>query len=118
MPHLVQQAFRSATSGRPAPVYLDLPSNVLCDKVETDEHPILSPQRYRATMPPVANARLIDQAAEMLVKAELPLIHTGGGVLRGGAWAEMVELAEDRQTFWQGIAHGDVGNRFFAGRIC
>ncbi|MEE8373875.1 MAG: thiamine pyrophosphate-binding protein [Dehalococcoidia bacterium] len=94
MPHLVQHAFRSATSGRPAPVYLDLPSNVLCDKVETDEHPILPPQRYRATTPPVADARLIDQAAEMLVKAELPLIHTGGGVLRGGAWAETVELAE------------------------
>ena len=94
MPHLVQQAFRAATSGRPAPVYLDLPSNVLCDRLDTAEYPILPPQRYRATTPPVADARLVEQAAEMLAQAEWPLIHAGGGVLRGGAWAEMAELAE------------------------
>ena len=41
-----------------------------------------------------ADAGLIDQAADMLAKAELPLIHTGGGVLRAAAWAEVVELAE------------------------
>ena len=94
VPHLVQLAFRAATSGRPAPVYLDLPSNVVCDKLDTDEYPILPPQRYRATTPPVADAHLIEQAAELLAKAQWPLIHTGGGVLRSGASAEVVELAE------------------------
>ncbi|MEE8174331.1 MAG: thiamine pyrophosphate-binding protein [Dehalococcoidia bacterium] len=94
VPHLVQMAFRAATSGRPAPVYLDLPSNVVCDKLDTDEYPILPPQRYRATTPPVADAHLIEQAAELLAKAQWPLIHTGGGVLRSGASAEVVELAE------------------------
>jgi acetolactate synthase-1/2/3 large subunit len=94
MPQLVQQAFRAATSGRPAPVYLDLPSNVLCEKLDAGEHPILPPQSYRAITRAVADSGLIEQAAEMLLKAEWPLIHTGGGVLRGGAWAEVVELAE------------------------
>ena len=94
VPHLVQMAFRAAASGRPAPVYLDLPSNVVCDKLDTDEYPILPPQRYRATTPQVADAHLIEQAAEMLAKAQWPLIHTGGGVLRSGASAEVVELAE------------------------
>nr|MBC7245198.1 thiamine pyrophosphate-binding protein [Chloroflexota bacterium] len=94
MPQLVQWAFRAALSGRPGPVYLDLPSNVLCDKLDTDEYPILSPRRYRADTPPVADARLIEQAAEMLVNAEWPLLHAGGGVLRAGAWPEFVELAE------------------------
>jgi len=94
MPQLVQMAFRAATSGRPAPVYLDLPSNIICEKVDTDEHPILKPGQYRPVTPPVADAGLIEQAAEMLVKAEWPLIHTGGGVLTGGAWKEVQELAE------------------------
>jgi acetolactate synthase-1/2/3 large subunit len=94
MPELVQMAFRAATSGRPAPVYLDLPSDVLCDKLDVDEFPVLSRQHYRATSFPVASAGLIEQAADMLANAEWPLIHTGGGVLRGGAWAEVVELAE------------------------
>jgi len=94
MPQLVQWAFRAATSGRPAPVYLDLPSNVLCDKLESDEYPILPPERYRATTPPVADAALIKQAAEMLANAEWPLLHAGSGVLRAGAWTELLELAE------------------------
>jgi acetolactate synthase-1/2/3 large subunit len=94
MPQLVQMAFRAATSGRPAPVYLDLPSNVVCEKVDIDEKPILQPRQYRATTPSVADAGLVEQAADMLVKAEFPLIHTGGGVLNGEAWKEIVELAE------------------------
>jgi len=94
MPELVQLAFRAATSGRPAPVYLDLPSDVLCNKIDTDVCPILPPQRYRATTRPMADAQLIEQAAEMLANAAWPLIHTGGGVLRSEAWAEVRELAE------------------------
>lgn len=94
MPHLVQMAFRAATSGRPGPVYLDLPSNVVCDKLNTEEYPIQPPQRYRATTPPVADASLIEKTAEMLANAKFPLIHTGGGVLRSGAWEEVRKLAE------------------------
>jgi len=94
MPHLVQLAIRTAVSGRPGPVYLDLPSNVLCDKLDTEACPVLPPERYRATTPPVADERLIQKAAEMLAKADFPLIHTGGGVLRSGAWEELKELAE------------------------
>jgi acetolactate synthase-1/2/3 large subunit len=94
MPHLVETAFRTAMSGRPAPVYLDLPSNVLCDKIDTAEHPILPPGRYRAMTPPVADAGLVARAADALVNAKWPLIHTGGGVLRSGAWEEVLELAE------------------------
>lgn len=94
IPELVQQAFRAATSGRPAPVYLDLPSNVLCDKIDTDTCAVLPPQRYRATTPSIADPRLIDEAADMLAQAEWPLVHTGSGVLRSGAWEEVRELAE------------------------
>ncbi|MDD1652858.1 MAG: thiamine pyrophosphate-binding protein, partial [Methanomicrobiales archaeon] len=94
MAQLVQASFRAATSGRPGPVYLDLPSNILCEKTEMMQQPILPPHRYRPTQPPVADSRLVDQAAEMLVKAKFPLIHTGGGALRAGAWAEVQQLAE------------------------
>jgi acetolactate synthase-1/2/3 large subunit len=94
MTHLVQMAFRVATSGRAGPVYLDLPSNILCEKIEMIQQPILPPHRYRPTAPPVADSRLVDRAAEMLVKAKFPLIHTGGGALRSGAWTEVRQLAE------------------------
>jgi acetolactate synthase-1/2/3 large subunit len=94
MSELVQMAFRAARSGHPAPVYLDLPSNVLCDKVDTDNFPVLPRQHYRAITPPVADASLIEQAADMLVNAEFSLIHAGAGVLRSGGWDEVRELSE------------------------
>jgi len=94
MPELVQRAFREVTSGRPAPVYLDLPADVLCQRFEAGQHPILPPERYRATTPPTADPDLVERAAEMLAEAKWPLIHAGGGVLRAGAWRELVELAE------------------------
>ncbi|MDM7999679.1 MAG: thiamine pyrophosphate-binding protein [Dehalococcoidia bacterium] len=94
MTQLVQMAFRAAVSGRPGPVYLDLPSNVLCEKTEAAQQPILPPPRYRATTPPVADSRLVEQAAEMLAKAQFPLIHTGGGAISSGAWTEVRQLAE------------------------
>lgn len=94
MTHLVQMAFRQATSGCPGPVYLDLPSNVLCEKIDTDLCPIMPPARYRPMAPPIADPTMIERAADMLVEAESPLIHPGSGVLRSGAWSEVIELAE------------------------
>ena len=94
MPQLTQWAFRAATSERPGPVYLDLPSNILCDRLDTEQYPILPAGRYRATNPPMADTAMIEEAADMLVAAEWPLLHAGSGILRSGAWNELIELAE------------------------
>ena len=94
IPHLTQWAFRAALSGRPGPVYLDLPSDVLCELVDEDEYPPLPPDHYRALKPPAGDPDLIAQAADMLANADRPLLHAGGGVLRSAAWQEFIELAE------------------------
>ena len=96
IPELVQRAFRVALSGRPRPVHLDLHVDVLTatgDEASLTYRP-LPPERYRPDRGPVAQADLIEQAARMLVEAERPLIHPGGGVLRSGAWDEVRALAE------------------------
>lgn len=94
IPELVQRAFRTATSGKPGPVHLDIPPDVLVATGDEEELTIVSPQRYRATTPPAGDPALVERAAEMLARAERPLIHAGGGVLRAGAWEELVALAE------------------------
>ncbi|MGQ9585819.1 MAG: thiamine pyrophosphate-binding protein [Anaerolineae bacterium] len=94
IPHLTQWAFRAAITGRPGPVYLDLPSDVLCSTLDTDECPILPRERYQPLVPPQPPQSLIERAADLLVEAEWPLLHAGSGVLRAGAWAEFVALAE------------------------
>jgi acetolactate synthase-1/2/3 large subunit len=98
IPELTQQAFRLATSGKPGPVHLDFPSDVLFQTGNEDEIKVVHPLSYRPTERPIGDLSLIDQAAMMLVKAKLPLIHAGGGVLRSGASKELIELAEYLQA--------------------
>lgn len=96
IPELVQRAFRVAVSGRPRPVHLDLHVDVLMATGDEASltHPAARPERYRPDRPPMAQPELIEEAARMLVEAERPLIHPGGGALRSGAWDEVRQLAE------------------------
>jgi len=94
IPELVQRAFRATSSGRPRPVHLDLHVDVLVGTDEEANLTYLAPAHYRAEREPVAPAELIEQAARLLLSAERPLLHPGGGVLRSGAWDEVRELAE------------------------
>lgn len=94
IPDLVHWAFREATTGRPGPVHLDVNVDVLFANGEIEEEAFLDPERYRAVEGPAGDAALVDKAVEMLLAAEKPLIHAGGGVMRSKAWEEVRELAE------------------------
>ncbi|MFW9935337.1 MAG: thiamine pyrophosphate-binding protein [Candidatus Thorarchaeota archaeon] len=93
IPELVRQAFRVALAGRPGPVQLDFPSDILYGTV--DSPPLMiPPQKYRVTNQPTSYPTLIGQAAQLLLEAEFPLIHAGTGVLWANASEELVALAE------------------------
>ncbi len=95
IPELVQRAFRIALSGRPGPVHIDIPSDVVAEEVSLDpEKTIPPPSMYRPIHPPTPDASLIREAALMLAHAQLPLIHSGAGVIRCGASEEVRSLAE------------------------
>ncbi|MFW9769454.1 MAG: thiamine pyrophosphate-binding protein [Candidatus Thorarchaeota archaeon] len=100
IPHLVHWAFREALSGRPGPVFLDIPSDVLYLKCKEDtlEDGIVTADRYRMTTPPVGDPGLIADAAKMLLSAKFPLLHAGGGVLASNATEELTALAEHLQA--------------------
>lgn len=100
IPHLVHWAFREATSGRPGPVHLDIPSDVLYLKCEDSmlEDGVVSRDRYRMTRPPIGDPELIRRAAKMLLEAKFPLLHAGGGVLASAASRELIDLAEQLQA--------------------
>jgi acetolactate synthase-1/2/3 large subunit len=96
IPELVQRALRISVSGRPRPVHLDLHVDALMAMGDEETLPFAPapPRRYRPDYRPSAPPEVIERAAQMLVEAERPLIHPGGGVLRSGAWDEVRELAE------------------------
>lgn len=94
LPELLRQAYRVATSGRPGPVYLEIPEDVLRGRGELESVAIYSPSQYRPGRPQAADPALLRQAAEWLARAERPFIHAGTGVSWAAAWHEVVALGD------------------------
>lgn len=91
IPDLVAQALRTASTGRPGPVYLEIPIDVLFARV--DEARPLFPQAVRPQAPAPAQ-QAIERALDLLAKAERPAILAGGGAWFSGAERELVAFAE------------------------
>lgn len=85
IPEMIDAAFRRAVSGRPGPVYLDLPADVLYQEVESDtvQWPDLAHTLQRAR--PQGDADLVEQTLMLLEKAERPVVLSGSGVFWSGA---------------------------------
>ena len=94
IPDAVQKVFREATSGRPRPVLLEIYEDAFLSQKEESEIKIISPDQYRCIEKPAVSNELIQKSLEMLLKAEKPLIVSGGGVSRSEGWDELQELAE------------------------
>src|SRR6266516_2763079 len=78
IPEIVATAFRQATTGRPGPVYLDLPGDVLGEAV--DEASVPFPGRAQPVPRPQGDPTAVADAVGLLARAERPLIVGGSGV--------------------------------------
>jgi acetolactate synthase-1/2/3 large subunit len=95
MPALVRQAFREATTGRPGPVALFLPQDVL-DGPAKQTAPLDSSARF-GSFPAfrlAADSEDAVAAVAVLQAAKRPFVLAGGGVLHSGAGAELAAVAE------------------------
>jgi len=95
LPEMVRAAFRAAMTGRPGPVYLSIPDDVLSAEIDaTDLPPIYPAARYRVTNMGAGDPASIEQAAALLAKAERPFLHAGKGVLWADAAKELLAVGE------------------------
>jgi thiamine pyrophosphate-dependent acetolactate synthase large subunit-like protein len=94
VPELVGTAFRNATAGRPGPVFLDLPGDVLYQEVEESEVNFQTAPLSRPTGRPQGDPDLVKAAVRLLAEAKRPLVLTGSGVLWSGAARLVRELVE------------------------
>jgi len=92
IPRIIDRAFRTAVSGRPGPVLIDLPKNVLMETAEPS-YPftlgVARPERLRE----FADAD-IERAADMLLESRRAVLYVGGGAVASDASPELIELAE------------------------
>ena len=88
VPEVMRQAFAVSRGGRPGPVYIDLPRDVLGETVEFTYLPVGAPAR------PPADPAQVHELVDRLMAAERPILIAGGGTTMAGAHAELRELAE------------------------
>ncbi|MGU7783290.1 thiamine pyrophosphate-binding protein [Burkholderia sp. PU8-34] len=92
LPELVARAFHIAREGRPGPVYLDLPSDVLFALVNEDT--VSYPKYGRKIAPPAPASYAVEQALQLLRQAKRPVILAGGGVVYSGAATLLQQFVE------------------------
>ncbi|MDB5539238.1 MAG: Acetolactate synthase large subunit [Devosia sp.] len=97
LPRVMHEAFHIANSGRPGPVLVDIPKDVqfaLGMYLGPDE---IGASRHKSYHPATSgDARAIEAAVDMMLKAERPIFYTGGGIINSGPEASerLRELAE------------------------
>jgi acetolactate synthase I/II/III large subunit len=101
IPLMVRQAFHLATTGRPGPVLLDLPKDIVDPKNPRSamEWYWPSDRDVEASLPGYrpntkGHPKMIRQAAELILQARRPVIYAGGGILKARAAEVLRELAE------------------------
>jgi thiamine pyrophosphate-dependent acetolactate synthase large subunit-like protein len=92
IPDVMEEAFRRARGGRPGPVYLDFPADVLYEEVPDEKVRLLSgPTPVRRALADPAD---VTAAIRLLGAAERPLLIAGTGVIWSEAWAELREFVD------------------------
>ncbi|MEU8422023.1 acetolactate synthase large subunit [Micromonospora sp. NPDC048835] len=92
IPRVLAEAFHLASSGRPGPVLVDIPKDVLQAPTTFSWPPTLDLPGYRPTLHP--HGKQIREAARLMAGARRPVLYVGGGVLKAGATDGLRRLAE------------------------
>jgi len=92
IPRTIAEAFHLAGTGRPGPVLVDIPKDVLTGRGEFAWPPQIDLPGYHPTTRP--HSKQVREAARLVAEARRPVLYVGGGVLKARAAAELRVLAE------------------------
>jgi acetolactate synthase I/II/III large subunit len=91
----IASAFHLASTGRPGPVLVDLPKDVLQERISSSQWtwpPRIDLPGYRPVTHP--HGKQVREAAKLIAAARRPVLYVGGGALKARACAELRRLAE------------------------
>ena len=92
LPQVVHEAFYLASTGRPGPVLVDVPKDVLQGQIHYAPVSAIHLPGYKVHTE--GHAGQIRRAAQMMLEAGRPLVYAGGGIISAGASEELTELCE------------------------
>ena len=94
IPEQVNTAFQKAMSGKPGPVYLDFPGDLLYTKIAEEEVDWSLMGRPLLGARPMGEQARVDALVEALAQASKPIVLSGSGVIWSRAWDELRAVVE------------------------
>ena len=89
----IREAFHIASTGRPGPVLVDIPKDVLLQEITWSWPESVDLPGYKPTTK--GNLRQVRSAARMIMESRRPVLYVGGGVIKANASAELFKLATE-----------------------
>ena len=93
IPQVLKEAKFIATTGRPGPVLVDIPKDILNEKAEWIEPVEPDLPGYKPTLEP--NPKMIQQAVNLMINSKRPILYVGGGIIHSKASLELFKLATE-----------------------
>ncbi|WP_127959732.1 acetolactate synthase large subunit [Serratia microhaemolytica] len=90
LPQVICDAFRIAESGRPGPVWIDIPKDIQTAEIEWDQLPPMA----QPDAAPAFDSNLVAQAATLINQAKRPILYLGGGIISSQAAQSALTMAE------------------------
>jgi thiamine pyrophosphate-dependent acetolactate synthase large subunit-like protein len=94
IPEQVNNAFQKAMSGKPGPVYLDFPGDILYAKIDEEQVDWSLSGRPLLAARPMGEEAQVEALVRALANASQPIILSGSGVIWSQAWPELTALVE------------------------
>lgn len=91
LPEILRKAFKTATTGRPGPVHIDIPLSVQAEMVDVE---LPDPAKFKVEGKIRPSVRAVEKAAALLLQAKNPVICCGSGAKSARASEEILKLAK------------------------
>lgn len=116
----LEKAWHLATTGRPGPVWIDIPVNFQGGYIETDELDSYDPATDDLKLPPAVEGKTIDAVIDMIRNAKRPVFHAGYGIRLSGAYDCFRSLLKKLNipivTYWNAVDLIEDDNCLYCGR--
>lgn len=118
--YALEKAWHLATTGRPGPVWIDIPVNFQGGYIETDELEGYNPSEDDSLLPPSVDELVIDKVLEKIAKAKRPVLHAGYGIRLSGGYDAFRRVADKLNipvvTYWNAIDLIEDQHPLYVGR--
>lgn len=116
----LERAWHLATTGRPGPVWVDIPVNYQGCYIETDELVSYDPAEDATECPPKVEAAVAEDVLDMIRAAERPVIYAGGGIRLSGGYEAFKTLIDKLGipvvTYWNSVDVIEDDHPLYCGR--